>query len=64
MSPSDKRFRSDKDEAARRQYRVLENRKKDEVREWLIYARKPEVSLQALRARRVRAPAAAVRPVV
>jgi adenine-specific DNA-methyltransferase len=60
---SHKRFRSDKDEAARRQYRVLENRKKDEVKEWLIYARKPEVSLQALRARRVRTPAAAVRPV-
>ncbi|MEZ0230486.1 MAG: DNA adenine methylase, partial [Planctomycetota bacterium] len=35
-----KRFRSDKDEGARRQYRVLADRKKDEVREWLIHARK------------------------
>lgn len=37
---SHKRFRSDKDEGARRQYRVLADRKKDEVREWLIYAHK------------------------
>ncbi len=35
-----KRFRSDKNEGARRQYRVLANRRKDEVREWLIHARK------------------------
>jgi adenine-specific DNA-methyltransferase len=35
-----KRFRSDRDEGARRRYRVLANRKKDEVREWLIYAHK------------------------
>jgi adenine-specific DNA methylase len=44
-----KRFRSDKDEAARRSYRVLANRKKDEVREWLIYARKAGPALRAPR---------------
>jgi adenine-specific DNA-methyltransferase len=36
-----KRFRSDRDQGARRTYRVLEGRARDEVREWLIYARKP-----------------------
>lgn len=37
---SHKRFRSDRDEKARRQYRVLAGRARDEVKEWLIYARK------------------------
>ena len=44
-----KRFRSDKDQAARRSYRVLADRKKDEVREWLIYARKTTPALRAPR---------------
>lgn len=35
-----KRFRSDRDAAARR-YRVLAGRGRDEVAEWLFYARKP-----------------------
>ena len=36
-----KRFRSDADAAGKREYRVLEGRSRDEVREWLFYARKP-----------------------
>jgi adenine-specific DNA-methyltransferase len=51
-----KRFRSDRDQGARRTYRVLDGRARDEVREWLIYARKP-------RRRGSRRGAAAMRPV-
>lgn len=42
-----KRFRSDQDAAGRREYRVLEGRSKDEVREWLFYARKPAARVAA-----------------
>jgi len=45
---SHRRFRSDKD-GARRTYRVLDGRSKDEVKEWLFFARRPE----AAKARRV-----------
>ena len=38
-----KRFRSDSD-SKRRQYRVLADRKRDEVREWLVYAHKSNVA--------------------
>ena len=55
-----KRFRSDGDSAARR-YRQLAGRSRDEVREWLIYARKPLALRTSRKAPRV--PAAAVRPV-
>lgn len=39
-----KRFRSDADKA--RSYRVLEGRKRDQVHEWLFYARKPQRMLR------------------
>lgn len=39
-----KRFRSDADKA--RSYRVLEGRKRDQVHEWLFYARKPRRMLR------------------
>ncbi len=45
-----KRFRSDKDDGKRRRYRVLAHRSRDEVREWLVYAkRKPQYVLSVTR---------------
>jgi adenine-specific DNA-methyltransferase len=41
---SHKRFRSDSDGAGRRSYRVLQGRRRDEVREWLFYVHKPRVA--------------------
>jgi len=45
-----KRFRSDKDAAGRR-YRVLDDRRRDEVHEWLFYVRKPVGARRRARAR-------------
>lgn len=47
-----KRFRSDKD-GARRAYRVLEGRSRDEVREWLFYVHKPRTAARRLASRRL-----------
>lgn len=51
---SHKRFRSDRDAEARR-YRVLAGRARDEVAEWLFYARKPATRRRGAAGRRAAA---------
>ncbi len=52
---SHKRFRSDQATGARRQYRVLAGRRRDEVAEWLFYVRKPAGKRGRAASRRARA---------